>query len=227
MPSPFISAFLRTILFYFSLLLAVRIMGKREIGSLSAADLVVAILLAEMAIIPIEDPETSVFMGLIPIATIVTLEIVLSYTMLKSELIRRVIEGQPVVVIENGNIIPKAMKKMRYNVDELLSQLREKGYTNPNDIEIAIVENDGSISIIPKAQKRPIQPDDLNLETKYESILDVLVKDGSIEETNLEKCNLSKQWLLDELKRLGHDDLESIFLAMLDKQGNLIVQTKE
>jgi uncharacterized membrane protein YcaP (DUF421 family) len=217
------AAFFRTLLFYFLLLFSVRLMGKRELSSLSPADLVVAILLAELASIPIENHDIPVLAGVVSIMTIVLLELLLAFLGLKSVFLRKLVEGEPITVIKDGIIDREGLKKARYNLDELIGQLREKGWHDPSDIQEAVLENNGEISIFPKANRRALRADDLGINPAKESMPVILIKDGRPDTRGLERCGKDITWLDQELKSRGIR-LEEVFFCYLNSECELIVQ---
>lgn len=202
-------------------------MGKREVGQLSAFDLVVAIMIAELAAMAMDRIEMPLHEGLIPIFTLVALEIVLSYLSLKSHTIRGIVDGAPSIVIANGKIIEKELRKLRYNVSDLLGQLREKDVANIADVQYAVLETSGELSVVLKGSKRPVTPEDLGLPSKYEGLPTPLIFDGHIHFKNLQGLQLTEDWLLDQIRRQGVDRVENVLFASLDTDGNLYVSEKE
>ncbi|WP_429161890.1 DUF421 domain-containing protein [Desulfitispora alkaliphila] len=217
----------RTTILYLTVLFFIRVMGKREVGKLSAFDLVVAIMIAELAAIPMEDTSIPLIMGLVPIFTIVILEIIFSFVSLKSKKVRAFVNGRPSIVIEKGLIIENEMRKLRLNINDLLSQLREKNISNIADVEYAILEISGKLSVIPKSNKRPVTPEDLNLNTEYPGLPLALIVDGQLDRENLENSSITEEWLQKELLRQGYDSYDSVLLASLDGTHNLYVSPKE
>lgn len=219
--------FYRTAILYLTVLLAIRIMGKREVGQLSAFDLVVAIMIAELAAMAMDRTKMPLHEGLIPIFTLVALEIVLSYLSLKSHTIRGIVDGAPSIVIANGKIIEKELRKLRYNVSDLLGQLREKDVANIADVQYAVLETSGELSVVLKGSKRPVTPEDLGLPSKYEGLPTPLIFDGHIHFKNLRGLQLTEDWLLDQIRRQGVDRVENVLFASLDTDGILYVSEKE
>lgn len=222
-----ITAFWRTIFFFFFLLVVMRITGKREIGGLAPVDLVVTILMAELAAIPIQDPEMPLLMGAVPIATIMLLQLGLSGLSLRNRRWRTLLNGRPSIIVKDGKLVPSEMKKVRYTIDDLLEQLRRQGYSSLTDVEVAVLETDGNLSVISKSQRRPLQPRDLNLPTKYEGMAYTIITDGEIEYQHLKACGLDMTWLQRELKKRGITDHRDVLCAILDTDGTLFVQRKE
>lgn len=218
------SLFWRSILFYFILLAAVRLMGKREIGSLSPMDLVVAILLAELIVPPIEDPQRPVWDGVVPVATVVGLQLSLAYLCLKSEWIRTLVYGRSSVVIRDGRIVESEMRRVRYNLDDLLEQLREKGMADVADVEIAILETTGKLSVVPRSERRPLQPADVGVPVERAGVPHVLVRDGKVDENALRAIGRDRAWLSQMLAARGLRRAEDVLLASVDRKGRLFVQ---
>ncbi|MCK8827186.1 DUF421 domain-containing protein [Natroniella acetigena] len=218
--------FLRTILIYFVTLFAVRLMGKREIGELSPFDLVVSIMIAELAVIVIEDRGSSLWYGIIPLLTLVGIEIFISYISLKSEIIRKAANGTPNIIIKNGEIIKEELRNSRYTIHDLLAQLRQKDIFRITDVEFAILETSGDLSIIPKSQKRMVTPKDLNLDTEYEGLPIILIADGKINYKNLENLDLDETWLLGKLKEENINYPKNVLLATLENNDEFYVAKK-
>ncbi|MGI6659817.1 MAG: DUF421 domain-containing protein [Dethiobacteraceae bacterium] len=202
-------------------------MGKREVGELSAFDLVVAIMIAELAAMSMERINMPLHEGLVPIFTLVGLEILLSYLSLKSHTIRGLVDGAPSIVIANGKIVEKELRKLRYNVSDLIGQLREKDVANIADVEYAVLETSGELSVVLKSSKRPVTPEDLGLPTKYEGLPVPLIFDGHIHYNNLRSLRLDQAWLLAEVRKQGLERIEDVLYASLDTDGNLYISEKE
>ncbi|MEG6523797.1 DUF421 domain-containing protein [Desulfotomaculum sp. 1211_IL3151] len=217
---------IRTLILFTLVVVALRIMGKRQIGKLQPYELVIIIMLAELASLPMADNRFPLVIGIIAIITLAFLEVLISYTLLKSQRLRGFICGGPSILIENGKVMEQELYKLRYNINDLLEQLRTKNFPDIADVEFAILETSGEISVIPKSQKRPINPADLNIPTDYEGIPISLIIDGYVIVHNLDKINLSEQWLSSELSKFGIHDLKQVLLASLDTQGNLFYQLK-
>lgn len=159
-------SFLRTALLYIIVVLGLRIMGKRQIGEMQPSELVVAIMISDLAAIPMQDTGISLFSGIIPILTLIVMEILLSQISLKSKKFRRLVTGKPSVIIHNGKLLREEMQKIRFNMDDLKEQLRIQGYTKVSDINFAILETNGQLSIIPKPKSKPATIKDVKNEKK-------------------------------------------------------------
>jgi uncharacterized membrane protein YcaP (DUF421 family) len=205
---------------------ALRFMGKRQIGQLQPYELVIIIMLSELAAIPMENIGIPLFSGLLPILTLLVAEVTLSYIALKSVRARGFICGTPVVLIEGGKIMEKELQRSRYNINDLLEELRSKNFPNISDVEFAILETSGHLSVIPKSQKRPLIPQDLNLSTQYEGLPLPLVIDGQVMDSNLQKARLNPGWLKSELNKFGIKSFKDVLFASLDTEGKLFYQAK-
>jgi len=201
-------------------------MGKRQVAQLQPFELVIALMIADLATIPMEDTSKPLLSGLIPIAALLLAGLILSYITLKSERIRAFVCGSPSIIIENGRINLDELKKQRINLNDLLEQLRSKDISNISDVEFAILETGGQLNVIPKSQKRPLTPKDLNIQTPYEGIPYTLIMDGHIHHKNLTKAGKDIKWLS---KQLAEKNLQArdVLIASLDSNGSLEIQTRE
>jgi uncharacterized membrane protein YcaP (DUF421 family) len=220
-------AFVRTILLYILVVAALRIMGKRQIGQLQPSELVVAMMISELASIPMERVGTPLVNGVIPIVTLIVAEATLSFLTLKSRKMRKIISGSPAILVEKGRALEKEMERLRFNIDDLMEELRTNGYPNLLDIEYAIIETNGQLSVIPKSNKRAVTPEDMNMSVKYEGLPFLLISDGAINEMALKSAKISLDWLKERLKVFQVTDIKEVFIASLDTSGNLFVQTKQ
>jgi uncharacterized membrane protein YcaP (DUF421 family) len=202
-------------------------MGKREVGQLSAFDLVVAIMIAELAAVPMENIDMPLHEGLIPVFTLVALQVLFAYLSIKSHTIRGIVDGGPSIIIANGKVLEKEIRKMRYNMSDLLGQLREKDVPNIADVQFAVLETSGELSVVLKGDKRPVTVADLGLPTKYEGLPTPLIFDGHIHFKNLRGLHLDEEWLLKELRSHGVERVKDVLFASLDTDGNLYVSEKE
>lgn len=217
---------IRTLILYAAVLVVMRVMGKREIGQLQPIELVVALLIADLAAIPMQDTGIPLLSGLIPILVLMAAQVTLALVSLKSDTVRGIVSGRPSVVVENGRIVEPELRRLRYSINDLLEQLRSKNYPNPADVEFAILETNGQLSVIPKSQKRALQPCDLNIDTPYEGMPLILVADGVVNRKNLQRAKLDETWLREELRRHGVRDPKEVFFANLDTTGKLYYQLK-
>lgn len=217
---------IRTLILYTTTVILLRIMGKRQIGQLQPYELVVIIMISELAAIPMQNTGIPIINGVIPIIILVAAEITLSCLSLKSEKARGVICGKPSILIEKSKIMETELKRLRYNINDLLEQLRLKNVTDIADVEYAILETGGQLSVILKSEKRPVQPQDLNIAPQYENLQVTLIIDGQIIEQNLSKMNIDAGWLQGELLKAGVSSVEQVLLATLDSHSKLYFQLK-
>ncbi|MDP4104638.1 MAG: DUF421 domain-containing protein [Bacillota bacterium] len=190
----------RTIMLYILILIIFRVMGKREIGELSILDLVVFIMIAEMAVVGIEDTKDPVTHTIFPMFVLMFIQILFAVISLKSKRFRDFVDGKPTMIINHGRIDEKAMRKQRYNFDDLLMQLREKDIQRISDVEFAILEASGKLSVFEK-EKNVNKEGDITIP---------LIIDGVINEDHLTSMNKTNLWLRQELRKLGYQDIKKI-----------------
>lgn len=217
---------IRTLILYAATVVFLRIMGKRQIGQLQPYELVVIIMISELAAIPMQNTGVPILNGLIPIFILFASEVTLSYIALKSERARGVICGRPSVLIEKSRIVEDELRRIRYNINDLLEQLRLKDVTNISDVEYAILETSGQLSVILKSDKRPVQPKDLDILPGYEGLPVTLIMDGHVLHANLQRANIELKWLLSQLNQSGIKDYQEVLFACLDSEGKFFFQTK-
>lgn len=215
----YLSIIFRTIFFYILILVIFRLMGKREIGELSILDLVVFIMIGELAIVAIDNPNKSLIHTSIPMVLLMLIQIVLATLSLKSKKFRDLVDGKPTIIINRGKIDEEAMRKQRYNFDDLLTQLREKDIRSIADVEFAILESSGSLSVIERMNNSDGKPKDGDITIP-------LIIDGNIEEENLTRINKTNLWLRQELKKMGYRDVRKISFCSFEN-GKFFVDIKD
>ncbi|AFK85053.1 MULTISPECIES: YetF domain-containing protein [Thermoanaerobacterium] len=219
--------FFRTLILYFLVVIVMRIMGKQQIGQLQPYELVVAIMIADLVAVPMQNKGIPLLTGIIPILTLLISQLFLSYVSMKSLHGREIICGKPTILIDKGKILTKELQKERYNINDLLEELRVMGYPNIADVEYAILETNGCLSVIPKVDKRPVTPNDLNLTPQYEGLPLPLIIDGKIIEKNMKMANVDMNWLNEQLKMWNISSIDNVILASLDPNNVLTVYKKE
>ncbi|HBG01200.1 MAG TPA: hypothetical protein DDW87_06470 [Firmicutes bacterium] len=217
----------RTILLYILVVITMRLMGKRQIAELEPFELVIAIMIAELAVIPMQDRNIPLANGIIAITTLLFIQVTFSVISLRSVGFRSILDGRYSLIIANGIIQEAEMRRARYNLDELLEQLRLKSIFNLGDVEFAILETSGELSVLLKSQKRPATPADLQVATNYEGLPMVLIMDGQVMNSELKQAKLSEAWLRSELEKHGITSPGQVFIASLNTQGELFFQAKE
>jgi len=218
---------LRVLVLYIVSMIALRVMGKREIGELSVFDFVISVMIAELSTLPMEDTAVPLYRSLLAIAGLVGLQILVAYVQLKSHRFRHWVDGEPSVLIERGEIREQEMKKIRYTIHDLLTQLRDKGFANVADVEFAILETSGTLSVFPKPEKRPLTPSDIDQPVPREIIPLPVIIDGEPIKKTLELIHRDKAWLNQEVQRRGYKDITEVFFATMDDAGTLHLDLKD
>lgn len=218
--------FFRTFILYIFVVIVMRIMGKRQIGELQPFELVIAIMLSELASVPMQDTGIPLIHGLIPILTLMALEIIISFLTLKFRSLRKIICGEPSILIKHGKVEYDELKKQRFNLDDLMEELRMLGYLNISDIEYAIMETSGKITIIPKSGKVPVTREDLKIITPEEQIPVGIILDGRLDMDALKSSGKDLNWLQKELNKNHIGSIGDVFIGMIDSQGNFFVQRR-
>ena len=218
---------IRTLILFTVIVVFLRLMGKRQIGQLQPFELVIIILISELAAIPMEDTGIPLLSGLIPIFVLFTAQVALSYISLRSEKARGIICGKPSILVENSRIVEDEMRRIRYNINDLLEQLRSKNVADLADVEYAILETSGQLSVILKSDKRPVKPEDMGLEVKYEGLPITLVIDGQVINENIQKMNYNEEWLRQKLNESGIKEIKDVLFASLDPDGRIYYQLKQ
>ena len=221
-----IITFVRSIILYILVLLVMRLMGKREIGQLQPFELAISIMIADLASIPMTDIGIPIFNGIIPMLGLLTMHLIISVINLKSMKAREIICGKPSILIYRGKINEKILKKERFTINELEERLRTDNVFNFGDVEYAILETSGQVTVIQKPEKRNTIPEDFNITPEYEGIPYDLVIDGKVMEKNLQQIGKDYNWLLIEVEKFGFKPEEAL-LVTYDGKGQIFCQKKE
>ncbi|MBQ7822537.1 MAG: DUF421 domain-containing protein [Clostridia bacterium] len=211
--------FVRTIIIYVTLILAIRIMGKRQVGQLEVSELVTTFLLSELASFPITDDSIPLLFSVIPILTLVALEVIGAYAVTKSNRLKRIFIGRPTMIICKGKLDQKELERNRISVEELFSQLRMKSIVSLDEVEYAILEQNGQLSVITRSQVQPLSPVDVNIDVPEKGIAHALIIDGEINDQNLEVAGKTKEWLKKKIKSYGCR-IEDVFIFTVDDHGD-------
>ena len=206
--------FVRAIIIYIIVLVVMRLMGKREIGQLQPFELVISIMIADLASIPMTDTGVPIFNGIVPILGLLAMHLVITVLNIKSVSIRKITCGKPTILVYRGKIDEEALKKERFTVSELQERLRGKDVFNLGDVEYAILETSGQITVMPKPNKRTTTPEDFNIEARYEGIPYDLVVDGKVMYKNLEKIGKNYEWLRKQTRKFGIRPEEALIVTM-------------
>ena len=218
--------FFRSILIYIFVLIVMRLMGKREIGQLQPFELAIAIMIAELASIPMTDSGIPISNGIISILGLLVMHLVISMINIKSIKAREIICGKPSILIYRGIIDEKSLKKERFTINELQERLRGNNVVNLGDVEYAILETNGQVTVIQKPEKRTTIPEDFNIVPEYEGIPYDLVTDGKIMYKNLQAIGKNKVWLEKQLEKFKIKPEEALIVT-LDGKGQIFCQKKE
>ncbi len=218
-------SFIRTIILYIIVLIVMRLMGKREIGQLQPFELAISIMIADLATIPMAEPGIPISNGIIPILGLLVMHLTISLLNLKSVKIRELVCGKPSILIYRGRIDEQKMKKERFTINELEERLRGNNISNIGDVEYAILETSGQITVIQKPNKRNTIPEDFGIMPDYEGISYDLVVDGKIMKDNLDKLGKDYNWLVKQVEKFNIMPEEAL-LATIDGKGNFFCQEK-
>ncbi len=202
-------------------------MGKREIGELSPFDLVVAIMIGELVVIPVHDRSITLVQGIAPILFLVLLEILISTISIKSESARKIINESPTVLVKDGIILEGEMRQSRYTNQELLSELRKEGIRCPGEVEYAILEPGGDVSVFPKSQYMSPTLRDLGIHHKDEGMPIQVINDGHVIKQGLKEANISEGELLNRIKEEGYKDPKEIFFGSMNNKGKIYLSPKK
>ncbi len=216
--------FVRALLLYLIIIIGMRIMGKRQVGQLQPFEFVLALLLADLAAVPMQNKEIPLINGFIPIFGLLFVQVFLAYLNLKSQTARAIVCGKPSIVVENGIIQAKTLTSLNYNINDLLEQLRSKGFPNLAEVEAAILETNGQLSVVPKAEYRPIRPGDLGIPVDVEGFPFTLIIDGVVDHRSLKKAGKDWEWLSAEIRKHGGQDPTDILYASISSTGDVFCQ---
>lgn len=220
---------MRVLLVYLLLLIAIRIMGKREIGQLSNLDFVVAIVVAELATLPITDHHLSLAECVLPMLIITALQVSVSLLCLKSNRFRRILYGRPNVLIAGGRMQMDEMRRARYNIDDLLSQLRQKDVFDVASVEYAVLETSGDLTVTLKQGYCPVTRNDLKLENHVQfcGMPLTLIDDGEVNWRGLADHGITEQWLAEQLRKQNVAAAKDVFYASLSNNGQVYLITRQ
>lgn len=217
----------RTLILYAVVVISMRIMGKRQIGEMQPSELVVAIMISDLASVPMQAIDIPLLAGAIPVLTLLVAEVTVSFLSLKSRVARRILTGEPSIIIYQGHLNEKEMRRIRFNMNDLQEQLRSGGYPNITDVEVAVLETNGTLSIIPKKQARTVTVRDLNVKgAQPEGLPYMIISDGRLNHSELERSGKTKEWLLKELKKLRVFEIRDVFYGIYDENEGLQIQRK-
>lgn len=223
-----LTALIRTIILYLLLMLGLRLMGKRQIGELEPSELVLALLISDLAAVPMQDFGIPLLNGVIPILTLLSISMIISVLNLKSIRFRKLICGSPTIVIREGHILQDEMRRTRFTVDELIEDLRQQGVVDLATVEFAVLETNGQLSVLLYPEHQPLTPKTAqNKKLSDTGLPIVIISDGRLLENNLRQLGLDRTWLQRRLEENNLPSVRSVFLMTVDKQHQLYYLRKE
>ena len=221
-----INVMLRGLIVYITVIISVRLMGKRQIGELQPSELVTTFLLSEVASMPLQNKDISLFTCLVLIFMIVGLEVIFSVLTVKSDLFRKVMQGSSALVIKDGKLLQNKMKNIRYSIDDLLEGLRLKDVFDISKVKYAYVETNGSLSVELKDDAQPVTPQNLKLSVPDTPLTCLVISDGKIQEKDFELCNMTREKIAKALKKANLTE-KDVFIMTADRSGKFNIIKKE
>lgn len=221
-----LTLFVRSVILFVAAVVAMRLMGKREVGQLQPYELVVVIMIAELAATPIGDVGSPLLYGILPMAALIICHGVISWLCMVSGKFRTLMCGQPTVLIRNGVICEKQMRHVGVTLSDLMEDLRTGGVLDPSEVGTAVLETGGQVNVFPKAEYRPLTPGDMGLQPMKEGLPLTLVLDGQVQQQNLQRGKLSEEWLTHQLREMGYARAQQVLFMCVTTQGVLMAQGK-
>ena len=218
---------LRTLIVYAVVIISMRLMGKRQLGELELSEFAVTVLIADLAANPLQNLDLSLLHGLAPVVVLLICELLLSYLCLKSLRFRMLLCGRPSMLIADGKIDQREMKKNRFTIDELAEELRKQNITDISKVRYAVLETDGTLNTVLYAAEQPVTPSQLQLEVEESGYSTILINDGKILEKNLRRVGRDGRWLEKELQRRGAQAADSVYLLSINHAGQIYYAAKD
>ena len=214
---------IRTLIIYAAMVVSMRVMGKRQLGELEPVELVVAVLVSDLAATPLQELGTPLSYGLVPVFTLLFCEVIVSAAVLKFRGVRKIVSGSPGIIIENGKIDRTVMKKNRYTIDEMMEHLRKSGIVDISTVKSAILETDGTLSTILFNIDLPVTPKQIGIEPEESEIPLVLISDGEIVQDSVDRLGFDERYLEKRLRENGYSDASEVFLMTVDRGGKIYI----
>lgn len=221
-----LTIFVRSVLLYAASLLAMRAMGKREVGQLQPFELVVVIMIAELAATPMGGVGIPLLYGILPMAALVVCHGIITALSMRSQRFRVWLSGEPTVLMRNGVICEKQMRKSAMDLNDLMEAIRTAGILDPSEVGTVVLEPGGQVNVFPKADFRSVSVNDLHLQVPREGLPLPLVLDGVIQHENLNRAQLTEDWLRGKASAFGYSDLSQVLFLCLNTQGKMLIQGK-
>lgn len=213
--------FVRTLIIYFSLLACMRMMGKRQLGELELNELVVAVLISDMAAIPLQDIGIPLLNGLLPVVTLLCCEYLVSGSIMHSLTLRKLLCGKPSILVENGVVLREAMRKNRFTLDELCEELRSLNVTDISKVQYAILETDGKLNAILYPAERSVSAGQMGLTPEITDYPIIVINDGKLLIQNLHTAGRDERWLLEEIRSRGAQRIRDVFFMTVTRTGQI------
>ena len=218
-------SFIRTLIMYTFVIATIRVMGKRQIGELQPYELVIALMISDLAALPMQDTAIPLLSGIIPILSLLLAQLTISFVLLKSQKARNIICGKKKTIIQNGQIVENILMSEMYNIDDLLEALRIKGFFDIADVNLAILENNGELSVLPFSKAEPVKREDMNITDKEGNIIDLII-DGTLIEENLDMSNVRPKDLLSQIKKVGGTSVKDVLYCSINTNGEFWIQLR-
>ncbi len=222
-----VSLILRTVILYASVMLSIRLMGKRQLGELEPSELVVAVMISDVASQPLMDTETSLLQGLIPVATLVLCEMLVSWALLKNLRLQAFFCGTPSMIIRAGKIDQKEMRRCRFSIDELTVELRRNGITDIAEVRYAILETNGTLNVMRTQDSSPVTAQQLGIQVEDYGYPTIVINDGRVLRQNMALVGVDDAWLRRQLKQYGVSGPKDVYLMSVDTGGRVFFARRE
>ena len=222
-----VSLILRTVILYASVMLSIRLMGKRQLGELEPSELVVAVMISDVASQPLMDPETSLLQGLIPVATLVLCEMLVSWALLKNLRLQAFFCGTPSMILRAGKIDQKEMRRCRFSIDELTVELRRNGITDIAEVRYAILETNGTLNVMRTQDSSPVTAQQLGIQGEDYGYPTIVINDGRVLRQNMALVGVDDAWLHRQLKQYGVSGPKDVYLMSVDTGGRVFFARRE
>lgn len=218
---------IRTVVLYLFIIIGLRLLGKRQLGELEPAELTLALIIADLASVPMQDNGIPLLTGLIPIVVLLCMATILSVLTTKSVRFRHLMCGRPSVVISDGQVIEQELRRNRLTLDELLEELRIQGYADLRVVKFAVLETNGKLSVLPRASQMPVTAKQMKIKTEETGLPVIVISDGRLLERNLSAQGRDEKWLYRQLAVHGLTSPKQVFLLTVDQLGNTYCVAKE
>ena len=221
-----IAIFIRTLIVYLILITVMRLMGKRQIGELEVTDLVTTLLLSEIASLPVTSTDIPLSHAVIPMITLLALEVLSSVVLIRLPFLRFLVSARPTVIIQRGQLCQKALRNLRISLDELMSEVRQQGLTDLSQVEYAILEKNGKLTLLPRAEQMPPTAKELGLKPKRDSLMHIVYSNGGFSQTGLRLIGKDKDWICREIKKRKLE-LRDLFAVTANEDGEIFCILRE